>query len=44
VHAKGIRDQIFHEVQVDYQNAEIDSKEGKFLKRGDFSKLEKSID
>jgi hypothetical protein len=44
VHAKGIRDQIFHEVQVDYQNAEVDTKEGKFIKRGDFSKLEKSID
>ena len=40
VHAKGIRDQIFHEVQVDYQNAEIDTQEGKFLKRGDFSKVE----
>jgi hypothetical protein len=44
VHAKGIRDQIFHEVQVDYQNAEIDTQEGKFLKRGDFSKVEKAID
>ena len=44
VHAKGIRDHIFHEVYVDYQNAEIDSKQGKFVKRGDFSKVEKSID
>lgn len=44
VHAKGIRDHIFHEVYVDYQNAEIDHKEGKFVKRGDFAKVEKSID
>ncbi len=44
MHAKGIRDQIFHEVYVDYQNAEIDTKEGKFIKRGDFSKIEKSIE
>lgn len=29
---------------MDYQNAEIDSKQGKFVKRGDFSKVEKAID
>ena len=44
VHAKGMRDHIFHEVYVDYQNADIDTKEGRFIKRGDFSKVEKSID
>ena len=44
VQAKGMRDHIFHEVYVDFQNAEVDSKEGIFIKRGDFFKLEKSID
>ena len=44
VHAKNVRDQIFHEVYVDYQSAEIDTKEGRFVKRGDFSKVEKSIE
>jgi hypothetical protein len=44
VHAKGVRDHIFHEVQVDFQNAEVDTKEGKFIKRGDFQKVEKSIE
>lgn len=29
---------------VDYQNAEIDTKNSKFVKRGDFQKVEKSID
>ena len=43
-HAKGMRDHIFHEVYVDYQNAEVNTKEGKFVKRGDFQKLEKSIE
>ena len=31
-------------LDVDYQNAEIDSKEGKFTKRGNFAKLEKAMD
>lgn len=44
VHAKGMRDHIFHEVYVDYQSAEVDTIEGKFVRRGDFSKVEKSID
>jgi hypothetical protein len=44
VHAKGIRDHIFHEVLVDYQSAEVNTKEGRFVKRGDFSKVEKSLD
>lgn len=39
-----MRDHIFHEVYVDYQNAEVDTKAGKFVKRGDFLKLEKSIE
>ncbi len=29
---------------VDYQSAEIDTKEGKLVKRGDFAKVEKSIE
>jgi hypothetical protein len=44
VHAKGMRDHIFHEVYVDYQNAEINTKQGKLVKRGDFLKVEKAID
>lgn len=43
MHAKGIRDQILHEVQIDFQSAEVDSKQGKFIKRGDFAKVEKAI-
>lgn len=39
-----MRDHIFHEVFVDYQNAEVDAKAGKFIKRGDFTKVEKAID
>lgn len=44
VHAKGMRDHQFHEVYVDHQSAEIDTKEGKFIKRGNFAKVEKAID
>lgn len=44
VHAKGIRDHIFHEVYMDYQGAEIDTKENRFVKRGDFGKLERALD
>jgi molybdenum cofactor biosynthesis enzyme MoaA len=36
VHAKGMRDQVFHEVNVDFQDAQVDAKENKFIKRGDF--------
>lgn len=39
-----MRDHVFHEVQVDYQDAELDSKQGQFIKRGDFKKVEKNID
>jgi hypothetical protein len=38
-----MRDHIFHEVYVDHEGADIDAKEGKFIKRGDFAKVEKAI-
>ncbi len=38
-----MRDHIFHEVQIDYQDAEIDFKESKFVKRGDFEKVAAAI-
>lgn len=43
MHAKGMKDHIFHEVCVDYQDADIDSKLGKFIKRGSFKNIEQSI-
>ena len=43
VQAKGMKDHMFHEVCVDYQDAEIDAKEGKFIKRGNFKTVEQSI-
>mmetsp|Transcript_44464 Transcript_44464/g.32568 ORF Transcript_44464/g.32568 Transcript_44464/m.32568 type:complete len:141 (+) Transcript_44464:1254-1676(+) len=43
VHAKGIRDHLFHEVCVDYEGAKVDTKESKFLERGNFKKLELNI-
>lgn len=43
VHAKGIRDSCFHEVQVDYQDAKVDYKNQTFARRGTFQDVEKSI-
>lgn len=43
-HARGIRDHTFHEVQVDYQNAQFDKNENVFIKRGTFKDVENSID
>jgi len=43
VHARGVRDHTFHEVQVDYQNAQFDKNENQFLKRGTFKDVEESI-
>jgi len=43
VHSKGLKDHIFHEVCVDYQNAEVDTQQNKFIKRGTFAKVEASI-
>jgi len=44
VHARGIRDHTFHEVQVDYQNAQFDKNQNLFLRRGTFKDVENSID
>jgi hypothetical protein len=39
-----MKDHSFHEVQVDFQDAEVDTTKGTFIKRGNFAKVEKSID
>ena len=44
VHSRGIRDQSFHEVQIDYQDAEIDKQLNMFVKRGTFADVERSIE
>jgi len=44
VHARGMRDHCFHEVQVDYQDAKIDFKNQTFTKRGTFADVESSIE
>lgn len=36
IQAKGIRDETFHEVQIDYQNSKIDYTTQSYLKRGTF--------
>lgn len=43
VHSRGMRDHLFHEVCIDYEGAEVDTKEGKFIKRGNFKNLEQNI-
>lgn len=43
VHARGLRDRSFHEVQIDYQNARIDKQENMFIQRGTFQDVENSI-
>lgn len=43
VHSKGIRDQSFHEVQIDYQDAQIDKSLNMFVKRGTFEDVERNI-
>jgi hypothetical protein len=44
VHARGIRDHTFHEVQVDYVDAQFDKNQNLFLKRGTFKDVEQNID
>ena len=44
VHARGMRDHTFHEVQIDYQNAQFDKNSNQFLKRGNFRDVEMAID
>lgn len=43
VHAKGMKDHSFHEVQVDYQDARIDKNSNQFIQRGTFRDVEASI-
>lgn len=38
-----MKEQSYHEVYIDYQDAEIDHKEGRFIKRGNFKNIEKAI-
>ena len=38
-----MRDQCFHEVQVDYQDAEIDYQNQTFARRGTFHDVERAI-
>lgn len=44
VHAKGIRDQCFHEVQIDYQDARIDYVNQTFTQRGSFMDVANAIE
>ena len=44
VHAKGMREHTFHEIQVDYQNAQFDKDSNRFTRRGTFSDVASSID
>jgi len=43
VHAKGMREQSFHEVQIDYVNAKIDKDTNQFLSRGTFKDVEYEV-
>lgn len=43
VHSKGTRDQSFHEVQIDYQDAQIDKNMNMFMRRGNFDAVERAI-
>jgi glycosidase len=44
VHARGIRDHTFHEVQVDHVGAEYDKAGRGFTRRGNFADVEAKID
>jgi len=43
VHTRGMRENSFHEVQIDHQDAEIDKTENQILRRGSFKTVQKSI-
>jgi len=43
VHTRGVKDQSFHEVQIDYQNADIDKSKNQFVRRGTFEDVENAI-
>lgn len=43
VHSRGIRDLSFHEVQIDYQDAQIDKELNMFVKRGNFYDVQNKL-
>jgi len=43
VHSRGMRDQSFHEVQIDNQNAQIDKNLNQFIQRGTFRDVESNM-
>ena len=43
VHARGMRDHSFHEVQVDLQDARVDKQENQFIQRGTFADVERNV-
>ena len=43
VHARGMREHSFHEVQIDYQDAEIDKDLNQFIRRGSFRDVENNM-
>ena len=43
VHAKGIRDETFHEVQIDNQDCKVDYTNQTYQKRGTFEDVEKAL-
>lgn len=44
MHARGIRDHTFHEVQVDQVGAKYEKNERSFIKRGTFADVENKLD
>jgi len=44
VHARGMREHSFHEVQIDYQDAKIDKNLNQFTQRGTFLDVENNIE
>lgn len=40
VHARGMRDHSFHEVQIDHQDAKVDKTTNQFIQRGTFYDVE----
>lgn len=43
VHARGMRDHSFHEVQIDAQNARVDTQTNRFIERGTFDEVAHAI-
>lgn len=44
VHARGVRDHTFHEVQIDHVGAEYQKDERTFVRRGTFRDVENKLD